>query len=104
MVDLNSLVSGLGQLKNVLGNNGENGDQQGGAPDLAKLAAMVTSSDLAQKAPQVMPVLQEILAKFGKGDIKELVKKACDLIPKANLGSMGPELLKTLQGLLGKKD
>ena len=105
MVDLNSLVSGLGQLKNALGNDkAENREQQGGALDLTKLAAMVSSSDIAQKAPQVMTMLQEILAKFGKGDIKELVQKACALISKSDLGATGAELTKTLQGLLGKKD
>ena len=105
MVDLNSLMSGLGQLKNAFGGDkGEQGEQQGGAPDLGKLAAMVTSSDLAQKVPQLMPMLQEILAKFGKGDIKELVQKATSLISKSNLGENGSDLIKTLQGLLGKKD
>ena len=105
MVDLNSLMSGLSQLKNALGNeNAEQGEQQGSAPDLTKLASMITSSDLAQKAPEVMNMLQEILSKFGQGDIKELVKKACDLISKSNIGANGPELIKTLQGLIGKKD
>ena len=105
MVDLNSLVSGLNQLKNAFGsNNAENGEQQGGAPDLGKLAAMITSSDLAQKVPQLMPMLQEILSKFGKEDIKGLVQKATALISNANLGENGSDLIKTLQGLLGKKD
>ena len=65
---------------------------------------MVTSSDLAQKIPQLMPMLQEILSKFGKEDIKGLVQKATALISNANLGENGSDMIKTLQSLLGKKD
>lgn len=109
MVDLNSLVSGLSQLgKNLADNNASQGEKQtdakGGAPDLTKLLALISTSDIAKKAPEVMTTLQEILAKFGKGDIKELVGKACGLISQSNIGENAPELIKTLQGLIGKND